>query len=309
MRGTSINKLGLKIAAASAAALAGAALIAPAAAQEQPEAPAGATAPTGATGATAQAGAQGETKARPDPVEAYLAAKAREFEGSERAASARNSGGNVTALYNLLREKRAFSGRQVQGRDAAQRGLVEDALARSAAFFLASIGMTPDRVRALQGSGLDPLASASRMIGGGATVEDALALSELAGRARVVSNEAAGGNAVERRVVLELTEVLADSRRGNAAGATRVEIVAPLPQPTASAKVGEELVVFLSSELSAFRKAAGRRNGDGAFAEIASPVAIEGDRLVATVPGQELGRTATYADLKRFAASNKALAQ
>jgi hypothetical protein len=186
---------------------------------------------------------------------------------------------------------------------------VEDALARSAAYFLASVGMTPDRVRALQGSGLDPLASASRMIGGGATVEDALALSEVAGRARVVSNEAAGGDAVQRRVVLELTEILADSRRGNGAGATRVEIVAPLPQPTASAQVGEELVVFLSSELSAFRKAAGRRNGDGAFAEIASPVAIQGDRLVATVPGQELGRMTTYGAVKSFAASNKALAQ
>lgn len=290
MRGISTNKNGLTIAIASAAALAGVTLAAPAAAQEQ-----------------AQAGASAQD--RPDPVEAYLSAKTREFEGSERAASARGSGGNATALYNLLRDKRAFSGRTVQGRDAAQRGRVEDALARSAAFFLTSIGMTPDRVRALQGSGLDPLASASRMIGGGATVEDMLALSEVAGRARVVSNEAAGGDAIERRVVLELTEILVDSRRGKDAGATRVEIVAPLPQPLAGAAVGEELVVFLSSELSAFRKAAGRRNVDGAFAEIGSPLAISGDRLLATVPGQQLGSITTYAAAKSFAASNKGLAQ
>lgn len=282
MRGISMRSSGLGGAMASAAALVGVTLAAPAVAQEQ---------------------------ARPDAVEAYLSVKAREFEGSERAASARNSGGNVTALYNMLRDKRAFSGRGVQGRDAAQRGRVEDALARSAAFFLASVGMTPDRVRGLQASGLDPLASAARMIGGGATVEDYVALSEVAGRARVVSNAAAGSDAVERRVVLELTDILVDRRRGTAAGGTQVEIVVPLPQPLAGAAPGEELVVFLSSELSAFRKAAGRRKQDGAFAEVASPLAISGDRLVATAPGQELGSMTSYADLKRYAGSNKALAQ
>jgi hypothetical protein len=260
-----------------------------------------------ALGLSSAASAQ-QTRERPDPVQAYLSSKTAEFQASERAATARRSGAHATALYNMLRDKRPFAGRSVQGRDEAQRGQVDDALVRSAAYFLASTGMTPDRVRALQASGLDPLAAAARSITGGATLEDMLTLSELAGRVRIVSNDPAGEDAVERRVVVEFTEVLVNSLRGDAAPG-RVELRVPLPQPLAAAPPGEEFIVFLSSELSAFRKAAGRRSQDGNFAEVAAPFAVTGDRVVATVPGQETGSISTYSAAKAFAGRHQALAQ
>lgn len=247
------------------------------------------------TAAAQQRGTAAERQQR-NPVDTYLAQKQREFAASERAALARGIGGRVTALYNLLRDKGPFRGRQVVGSNAEEQEKVRDALVRTTAYYLASVGMDADEVNALQRAGLDPLAAGAAVIGGGATLYDALTVSETAVIATVTAN---GGEGIERQLSFTPVRVL----KGSAPGPFTLTV--PLPHPPADAEEGEQFLLFLSSELGAYRRAAGRRGNDGALAQQLAPYRLDGGRLTPTIPGQDEGGR-SLADVDAFVAKHQA---
>jgi hypothetical protein len=220
------------------------------------------------------------TGERPDAVQTYLQQKAEEFAASERAAQGTNRGGDVTSLYNLLRDKGPFRGSNVQGRDAAEQDQVRDALVRTTAYYLASVGMKPADVNRLQRAGLDPLASGAAVIAGRATLADALTVAEHAVIARVTAVE---GNAASIERTLRFAPVR--SIKGDAGGAP-FALQVELPHPS-DAEAGDTYLLFLSDDLTGFRRAAGRKVMGGTLSLQLPPLTVEGDRLVGTVSGQE----------------------
>lgn len=240
--------------------------------------------------ALAQTGA-GQAADRPDPVQAYLKQKADELSASDRAAQARNLGGTVTSLYNLLRDKGPFRSSDVQGKSPGEQEQVRDALVRTTAYYLASVGMTQAEVNRLQQAGLDPLASGAAVVGGGATLLDALAVAQNAVIARVTANEASSANSIQRTVRFEPVRVI----KGGAV-ASPFSLQPPLPIPPSDAQVGEEYLLFLSQDLGPFLRAAGRRSQAEPLSPQFPPYKVEGGRLLATIPGQNPQET-TVAEL------------
>ena len=249
--------------------------------------------------ALAQERGSPEARKARSSVESYLAQKDKEFQGSDRAAQARGMGGRVTSLYNLLRDKGPFRDRRVVGGSAAEQDRVRDALVRTTAYYLASVGMDPDEVNRLQRDGLDPLAAGAAVIGGGATVYDSVVVSQIAVIATVTANSASSGNGVDRQVGFRTDRVL----KGSAPAPLTLTV--PLPNPPADAAVGEQYLLFLSTDFGSFRRAAWRPGNDGALAQQLSPYKIESGRLTATVPGQDAGGQ-SVADLDAFLSKHKA---
>lgn len=245
----------------------------------------------------AQTGA-GQAGERPDPVQTYLSQKAEEFSASERAAQARNLGGSVTSLYNLLRDKGAFRSSAVKGRSPAEQEQVRDALVRTTAYYLVSVGMTQDEVNRLQKAGLDPLASGAAVVGGGATLLDAIVVAQNAVIAKVTANDPNAPNSVERTVRFEPVRVIKGS-----AVASPFTLRSPLPTPPSEAQVGEQYLLFLSEDRGAFLRAAGRRSQAEPLSSQFAPYKVEGGRLLATIPGQNPEET-TLAELDALLAKH-----
>lgn len=85
---------------------------------------------------------------RPDEVSSYLEAKRRVFSQSERASQTRGSAQHVVPISNLLKERSIVREGGVRGRDAAEKTQVAEALRTTVAYFLVSVGHTPNSVRA-----------------------------------------------------------------------------------------------------------------------------------------------------------------
>jgi hypothetical protein len=222
----------------------------------------------------------GDRGPRPDPVEVYLEQKRQEFEASDRGAASINAGGSVTALYNLLRDKRALQNVDVVGRDTGQKEKVRDALTRTVAYYLASMNMTAAEVTRLQRAGLDPLAAGTAMIAGRARLLDALVVTEAALLARVTANIPVAGNPLLREVRLVPTRAIKGSF------ATPVTIHVQLSHPPAAAELGETYPLFLSPTRARFNRGAGRKVRQGATYQAIAPLRLEGDRFVPPVSGQ-----------------------
>ena len=255
----------------------------------------------------AQDSTPSDSVARPDPIAAYLRAKSAEFSASERGVGAIARNGEYTALYNLLRDKGPFRATAVQGDSEADRALVRDALVRTVAYYLAGTGMTPAAANALTRDGLDPLAAGAKVVGGLPSLNDYLIVAQIAARAKVISNTASDAQGLERRVELQLTEMLKGDTAKAAGNLSNVVLEMQIGMPLAAAQPGQEYLVFLSTDYARYRAAAGfgRRIADPVVQQ-AAPFEIEGDSIRATMPGQILGDPPSWSAVQKFAADHAA---
>lgn len=228
-----------------------------------------------------------------DDVAVYLEHKAREHGASDRAVQAGNAAPRYNAIYNLLREKRPFANSDVKGRDAAQKGLVRDALTRSVAYFLTGIGVGPDDINRMERAGLSPLESASRLLADVPRLEDALVVSPIVVTAKVTSNSPVGDTA-DRDVTFASERVL----KGASPGSFTMRL--PTPAHVSNAEVGSTYLLFLSSEYGNFLRAAGRTN-PGPVSWVSLPYEVRGSNYEPVSPGQEPAPR-TLADVDAFIA-------
>ena len=193
-----------------------------------------------------------EVTARPDAVEAYLDEKAEEFRDNDVAATKQNKGGAVTSLYNLLRTKGSFKDGKVQGKNAYQKERVADALVKTVAYYLASVGITPSEVNRLERGGLDPLAAGTAVISGQSTFEDKIIVSEIVLVAEVTAN-ASLDSGITHKIDFQPVQTL----KGVSTDA-QLELTVRAPNGLVKAKQGEKYLLFLSRDLTAFRADAKR---------------------------------------------------
>jgi hypothetical protein len=229
--------------------------------------------------ASVAGGAQAQTaREQRDPAEAYLQLKEKEFAASERAANARGLGGNVTALYNLLRDKGAMNAARVIGRSGDEQAKVRDALVRSVAHYLASAGVGPDDVTRAQRSGLDPLQAGVDVFAGTGTLYDSLAIAPIAVVARVSGVAAPAARDAFQRVTFTPVRVLK--------GAVDGPFTLQLPLVDSPDQPDGQYLLFLSRTLGPYRQAAGRPGNDGALAQVTSAYALSGGSYAPTNPYQ-----------------------
>lgn len=190
-----------------------------------------------------------------DPVANYLRVKARDFAESAAGARALGATTNVTAIYNLLKGKRAFSDDAVRGKDDAQRGQVRDALTQTVAYHLVSVGMTPPEINRLSRAGYDPLASGTRAISGRANLEDVLVLSEIPLVVEVTESEVKDTpEALVRDVRFSVVKNIKKAK-----GITETAaVLVPFSASANELQPGTRCIFFLSRSLAQFRRAAGK---------------------------------------------------
>jgi len=208
----------------------------------------------------------------------YLKNKQAEFAASERAVAARNRGAESTAIYNLLKDKGPLNAANVVGRSAQEKEQVRDALVRTVAYFLTSLGLSPDDIRRMERDGLDPLKAGTNVLVGQWSLEDALTISPKAAVAAVASNQA-GSDLADRQVAFTVERSL----KGGSTGTVTLRV--RLPSAVAQVSQGERYLLFLSDELGAFQQAAGRRS-DGSPSLVALPFRLVGDLYEPTDPAQ-----------------------
>lgn len=224
--------------------------------------------------------AHAQRREQMDPVASYLQLKQREFAASDRAANARGLGSNVTALYNLLREKGAMGNAQVIGRSGDEQAQVRDALVRSIAYFLASAGVGPDDVTRARGAGLDMLQSGVNMFGASSTIYDSLTIAPIVVVATVAASEPVG-HEPKQRVSFSTQRIL----NGTIDATFSVEI--PSSNPLfATAQPDRQYLLFLSRSLGPFRKAAARAGNDGALAQLTTGYEVRSGSYAPISPHQ-----------------------
>ena len=211
----------------------------------------------------------------------YLQDKEREFQASERAVQGRNLGPKSTAIYNLLRDKKPLQRYDVQGRDSTQQERVRDALTRTVAYFLSGVGLDPASINALQRSGLDPLQAGTSLVAGTPTLNDALTVSPIVVIAEVTGNSGAESS-LERQVTFSTKRTL----RGSAPASFTMTLRSPAP--VSAAKTGEQYLLFLSDQLGAFQRAAGRKD-EGPITWVSLPYEVRSSSLEPVSPAQAEG--------------------
>jgi hypothetical protein len=212
---------------------------------------------------------------RRDSVENYLQSKERDFEQGKAGAAALGAGGNVTAIYNLLKEKKAFEGKVVRGKDAAQQGRVRDALTQTVAQYLVAVGMTPAEINRLTRAQYDPLKSAELAISGQARLEDSLLIAEIPLLVEITGSEAAtdpAGQLAQRVSFSVLNNVK------NVRGATgSLSLLAPYSGSSGQLQAGQRCLLFLSRSLGTFRKGARIAAIEGDLQQQEAPYCLTGD--------------------------------
>ncbi len=113
-----------------------------------------------------------------EDVALYLEMKRAEYNDVEAKLKKGGLTGQSQAIFSLLKEKRAFEDNDVVGTTLAEKSEVRDALTRTAAQHLASVGFGPSDIRALEKRGVDVLVSATRIVSGTAKFQDMFLLSE-----------------------------------------------------------------------------------------------------------------------------------
>jgi hypothetical protein len=204
-----------------------------------------------------------------DSATVYLNMKNAEFIENDKALKAAGKTQNVTPLYNIMKEKRRFVGRNVIGKDEATKGKVVDALAMTAAQYLASAGMSPSEVNRLEKLGYDVSASVEPVIAAEASIEDAVVVNEIPVLASI-------SNKNEQSALLEY-EVSVSVERN-------LKSVKKLPQslsftvmssdPVAGLSTETKCVFFLSKAYKQFQSAIGIGTIVGEYAQQTPPFCL-----------------------------------
>lgn len=183
-----------------------------------------------------------------ESVETYLRMKEEEFSETAATLQALGRGGQVEILQERVKRSNVIDNAYVVGAGPEQRAAVRDALEHTAAQYMASAGITPERAEIADAAGFDVAGSAARVVTGGGGFHDFVALAEqvVVGTVQDVRGGASGS----------LTSVLGAGGPAitfSSAGAGTV-------------RQGEECVFFLSAALARFRAASPRHtagHGDG----------------------------------------------
>lgn len=213
---------------------------------------------------------------RPDEVTSYLEAKGRVFSQSKRASEPRGSAQHVIPISNLLKEKTTVREGGVRGRNAAEKSQVAEALRTTVAYFLVSVGHTPDSVRAAERGGIDLLASATRIVLTEPSIIDGLSVSPVVVEAEVVS---ARDDADKRNRILTFRQ----RQRLAGTAAETFELTVPTSDGLYTAQQGQMYLLFLSPEIGAFKRAAGRPSG-GTLDQVFPSYLIDGETYRSTTP-------------------------
>lgn len=228
--------------------------------------------------------AQGTNKGTPrdvgsrDSVAKYIEHKDREFLQSKQALGSLGAAQNVTPLYNLLREKGSFKANNVVGKDDTQRGQVRDALAKTAATYLAATGMSPSELNELTRDGIDPIASVQRVITGNSSILDDITVAELPVLGTLTSLGAGAGG-----LEVSMTFTVEDNIKSDRSLGESVSFNVQLTDNVASLKPGAKCVLFLSETLKRFRAASGRRSTSGKLQQQLQPYCLSGTNYTKVV--------------------------
>lgn len=211
---------------------------------------------------------------RRDSVENYLQSKQQDFEQGKAGAAALGASGNVTAIYNLLKEKKAFEGKALRGRDAAQQARVREALTQTVAYYLVAVGMTPSEINRLTRAEYDPLKSAEASISGQARLEDSLLVAEIPLLIEITGSETATDSAgqLAQRVTFSVINNIKNVR--GASGS--LSMLAPYSPSSSQLQSGRRCLVFLSRSLGTFRKGARIATIGGDLQQQESPYCLIG---------------------------------
>ncbi|UNK43747.1 hypothetical protein MNO14_06720 [Luteimonas sp. S4-F44] len=193
-----------------------------------------------------------------DPVETYLAMKNQELSENFAALKAAGLERDIDAIYNAIVREDRFSTYNVVGETPQQKSDVVQMLALTAAHYLASVGMTPQKMEALSNVGIDVAASAVRVTAGRASFDDLMAVSETAVLGIVTGVEKGNSNETVRVQVVDASQK----------SAPRFLSVSSM---RANFEEGVECVFFLSSSLGQFRNALGNATSPGAVAQQFEP--------------------------------------
>lgn len=189
-----------------------------------------------------------------DDVANYLKRKAAEFSESDRALHNVGRSRNFVPLYKLLKDKGSFGTRQVKGKSAQEQADVRDALTKTAAYYLAATGTTPSDVTRLVRNGFDPLSAVERVIAGGSTLEDDLAVAETPILGELVESVLSGPDNSERK----LTFTVERNVKGRAGLAQQVSFAVTPSHPVGTSAKGTSCLLLLSDTLGRFRSASGK---------------------------------------------------
>lgn len=179
-----------------------------------------------------------------DPVENYLAMKNQELSENFAALEAAGLDRDIDAIYKAIAQEDRFSTYNVVGDTPQQKSDVVQMLTLTAAHYLASVGMTAQKMEALGDAGIDAAASAVRVTAGRASFDDLMAVSETA-----VLGVVSG---IEKRTSGETVSLqVIDASQKSAPRSLSVSSV------RANFEDGAECIFFLSSSLGQFRNALG----------------------------------------------------
>lgn len=212
---------------------------------------------------------------RRDSVENYLQSKQRDLEQGKAGAAALGAGGNVTAIYNLLKEKKAFEGKAVRGKDAAQQARVRDALTQTVAQYLVAVGMTPAEINRLTRAQFDPLKSGELAISGQARLEDSLLIAEIPLLVEITGSEAATDSSGQ--LAQRLTFSVLDNIKSVKDVTASSSMLAPYSHSSSRFQAGQRCLLFLSKSLGTFRRGARIATIGGDLQQQESPYCLIGD--------------------------------
>jgi hypothetical protein len=189
-----------------------------------------------------------------DDIANYLRRKAAEFAENDRGLQSVGKSQNFVPLYNLLKDKGSFETRQVKGTSAQEQAAVRDALTKTAAYYLAATGTTPSDVTRLVRNGFDPLLAVERVIAGGSTLKDDLAVAETPVFGKLVESVLSGPDQAERK----LTFTVERNVKGRSGLARQVSFAVTPSHPVGTAAKGTSCLLLLSDTLGRFRSASGK---------------------------------------------------
>ncbi|HEX8238288.1 MAG TPA: hypothetical protein VF574_00940 [Allosphingosinicella sp.] len=197
----------------------------------------------------------------------YLKSKTLEFAANDRGLAAVGKSQNFVPLYNLLKDKGSFGGRPVKGKSDQEQAAVRDALTKTAAYYLAATGMTPSEVTRLIRNGYDPISAVERVIAGGSTLDDDLAVAETPIFGKLVDSVASGPDASERK----LTFTVERNVKGRAGLTEQVSFAVTPSHPVGSLAKGTSCLLLLSDTLGRFRAASGKPKSSTSFQQQLEP--------------------------------------
>jgi hypothetical protein len=236
-----------------------------------------------------------------DDIANYLKGKTAEFAASDRGLTNVGKSQNFVPLYNLLKDKGSFKQREVRGKSAQEQSDVRDALTKTAAYYLAATGMSPSDVTRLARNGYDPLGAVERVIAGGSTLDDDLAIAETPVFGAFVDSAPSGPDDSERK----LTFTVENNVKGKAGLPQQVSFAVTPGHPVVSIVKGTSCLLLLSDTLGRFRAASGKPKASTSFQQQLEPYCQVGSAFqrLSSEPSASISSAEMTAALAKMAAA------